>query len=110
MLFLTPLVLQAAGVAGYFCGHEHDLQYITKLSNPTEPSSPPSWPVYVVSGGGSDVRSEEFIKYQPTVSTILLHHHLAGCVHGQAAAAAACAFMCAVCMGLAEISHSYSCR
>eukprot|EP00775_Hariotina_reticulata_P007997 gene7997-8195_t len=58
--------LQAAGVAGYFCGHEHDLQYITKLSNPTEPSSPPSWPVYVVSGGGSDVRREEFINYKPT--------------------------------------------
>jgi len=66
------LLLQAAGVATYFCGHEHNLQYITKPSNPNESSSPPSWPVYVVSGAGSDVRKDEFVNYQPAVSASLL--------------------------------------
>ena len=42
---LGPL-MEEYGVQAYFCGHEHNLQYLHKEGEPTH---------YVVSGGGSQV-------------------------------------------------------
>eukprot|EP00878_Enallax_costatus_P022880 GHUV01024314.1.p1 GENE.GHUV01024314.1~~GHUV01024314.1.p1 ORF type:complete len:373 (+),score=81.50 GHUV01024314.1:129-1247(+) len=57
--------LQNSSVAAYFCGHDHNLQYVYKYSDPDVTESPPTWPVYVVSGAGSDVRYGESDKYKP---------------------------------------------
>lgn len=59
-------MMQDAGVAAYLCGHEHDLQYITKT--PPTPGGQPAWPVYVVSGAGSNMRADEIKDYKPRVS------------------------------------------
>jgi hypothetical protein len=58
-------------VGAYFCGHEHDLQYIRQLSDPSNSSSDPVLPVYVVSGGGSDVRHDEFQNYRPKADYVM---------------------------------------
>ena len=57
--------MQDNGLGAYFCGHEHDLQYIRQLSDPSNSSSDTVRPVYVVSGAGSDVRHDEFQHYTP---------------------------------------------
>lgn len=54
--------LQDARVAAYLCGHDHDLQYITRQSDPAVQDSAPVWPAFVVSGAGSSVRNNEFGK------------------------------------------------
>jgi hypothetical protein len=56
----TPL--QDAKVAAYMSGHDHDLQFITRQSDPSVSDSAPVWPAFVVSGAGSSVRNNEFGK------------------------------------------------
>ena len=46
-LALGPL-MEEYGVQAYFCGHEHNLQYLHAQGEPTH---------YIVSGGGSQVGS-----------------------------------------------------
>jgi hypothetical protein len=43
-------------------GHDHDLQFIMRQSDPSVSDSAPVWPVFVVSGAGSSVRNNEFGK------------------------------------------------
>lgn len=60
---------QDAGVAAYLCGHDHDLQYITKTAGQQATATgQPAWPVYVVSGAGSNIRTNEFAQYKARVS------------------------------------------
>jgi hypothetical protein len=63
--------LQDAKVAAYLCGHDHDLQFITRQSDPAVPDSAPVWPAFVVSGAGSSVRNNEFGKVDHKVSDVL---------------------------------------
>ena len=70
MAWLQPL-LARAGVAAYFSGHDHDMQLVvqTKSGGAAEADGGAGgdalWPLYVVSGGGSDVRSGEQAYYKP---------------------------------------------
>jgi hypothetical protein len=67
---LCPLCcwgLQSAGVAAYLAGHDHDLQHVVKLSNPDDDNSDPVWPHHVVSGAGSETRSDEKRYYKGKV-------------------------------------------
>ncbi|KAI8464666.1 MAG: Metallo-dependent phosphatase-like protein [Monoraphidium minutum] len=63
MAWPAPL-MQSYGVAAYFSGHDHDLQVIRQLSDAGDDASPPVWPLYVVSGGGSEVRKNEGAFYR----------------------------------------------
>ena len=70
--------MQDARVAAYLCGHDHDLQYITRQSDPAVQDSTPVWPVFVVSGAGSSVRNNEFGKVNRKVGgAIILHSYAA---------------------------------
>jgi tartrate-resistant acid phosphatase type 5 len=62
MTWLAPL-LREHGVAAYLAGHEHDLQLIFEREEEEEDKEGGGnerWPAFVVSGGGSNVRENEF--------------------------------------------------
>jgi hypothetical protein len=50
-------------------GHDHDLQFITRQSDPANADSAPVWPAFVVSGAGSAVRNNEFGQADRKVSS-----------------------------------------
>jgi hypothetical protein len=60
MSWLGP-VLREHGVSAYLAGHEHDLQLIFETEEGKEGKKKSDrWPAFVVSGGGSNIRSNEF--------------------------------------------------
>jgi len=64
------IACQAAKVAAYLSGHDHNLQHIVKLSDPKDDTSTPLWPQYVVSGAGSETRQDEKEKYSAKVGPV----------------------------------------
>ena len=69
---LGPL-MEEYGVQAYFCGHEHNLQYLHKEGEPTH---------YIVSGGGSQVGQYG----NGTGPDLLMFHPSSGKLHSLAIA------------------------
>lgn len=59
MSWLGP-ILREHGVSAYLAGHEHDLQLIFETEEGKDGKKNDRWPAFVVSGGGSNIRSNEF--------------------------------------------------
>ncbi len=70
-LALGPL-MEEYGVQAYFCGHEHNLQYLHAQGEPTH---------YIVSGGGSQVGNygnstgQDLLLFHPGSGDDLMQHH-----------------------------------